>query len=480
MSAGSTYDYAPTLAHEAKGGLVSAVEPGSPADEAGIIAGMTVLAAEGERLRDAIDWAWQASGQEAELLVSVPESLAKELGEEDAFEFEVVITRSSGQSWGITFADPLFDGMRICMNSCLFCFMRMLPSGMRKSLYLRDDDYRLSFMQGNFVTLSNIDDEDVARIVEQRLSPLHVSLHAVGENARRVLMGPRAAIGLKRLEQLLEAGIELHTQIVLVPGVNDGAELEHTLAWVLDRPQILSCGIVPLGYTRYQNRFDHSFGTISEARRVIEQVKPMQVRSREATGRGRIHLADEFYLNAGVALPTSECYDGFEQYEDGIGMVRSFIDIWEGMDAEARRLMEHAPDVTSQGGAQDASVFLLTGESFGPVLAGLVKASVFAGCVTVIAVENRFFGGNVSVAGLLCADDIIHMFSEDGHLKQAAHVYIPDVVFNADGITLDGYTIEAINEAAGYHLEVVSCEAGETFATLYEAIFGQSFVLSEE
>jgi len=277
-------DYAPSQVMGGSGAIIGAVEPGSPAARSGLAAGMAVQLVDGQPLGDILDWFWLADGAEVSLTIldsQQPGTVGTEypaqvtrpavpVTGETGDSKEILLRREWGEPWGIEFADPLFDGLRTCRNDCLFCFMKMLPSGMRPALYLRDDDYRLSFLQGNFVTLSNLSAADLQRIVAMHLSPLHVSLHAVTPAIREQLMGRNHQQGLDALEQLLAAGIEFHAQMVLMPGINDGAELERSLDWLAARPQFISTGIVPYGYTRHA-RLQTGY-TPQQAAAVIAQV----------------------------------------------------------------------------------------------------------------------------------------------------------------------------------------------------------------
>lgn len=323
--------------------------------------------------------------------------------------------------------------------------MKMLPKGMRRTLYMRDDDYRLSFLQGNFVTLTNLSDEDVARIVGCALSPLNVSLHAVTPEVRRRLMGRNAQRGLDALEAVLAGGVEVHAQVVLVPDVNDGEELARTLRFVEERPPITSLGIVPLGFTRFQSTFTSSFNDPAKSRAVIEAVRPFQARSRERTGRTRYQLADEFYLMAGVEPPPAEEYDGYPQYYDGIGMVRSFIDEGEALasDDAARAAFEAARARLDEAGER---LVLLNGEASAGVVGSFVGSTPLSGAAAVLPVPNAYFGGNVNVTGLLTASDVLAALPE--RLDRTV-VAVPDIMLNADGLTLDGVSSEELAAAIG-------------------------------
>lgn len=395
---------------------------------------MLVTHVNGVELRDMIDWDWEADGPEVDLEgVAYP-------GTDDEFEFECHLERDWGADWGITFDGAVFDGMRICRNNCLFCFMKMLPRGMRKTLYMRDDDYRLSFLQGNFVTLTNMSEADVERVVSHALSPLNVSLHAVSPDVRARLIGKHAQRGLDALEKILEGGIEVHAQIVLCPNENDGEELRKTMDFIEARPLITSLGIVPLGFTRHQDTFTESFNDPARAQAVIDIVRPYQQRSRALTGRTRYQLADEFYLMAQVDPPVAREYDGYPQYYDGIGMVRSFID-------EGEQLVSNPDDVACLEAAAERlrvlgeTVLLLSGAGSAPVVRRFIDSTPLAGLCEVVAIENRYFGGNVNVTGLLCACDVLEQLDVD---LSGRVVFLPDIMLNSDCLTLDGVAADGL------------------------------------
>jgi putative radical SAM enzyme (TIGR03279 family) len=299
------------------GGRIASIEPESPADQAGLQVGEVVVAVEGQPLRDVVDWLWLADGATVALTVE----------DADGDTYETILEREWFQSWGLEFDGVVFDGIRECDNACSFCFVAQLPDGLRRSLYVRDDDYRLSFLAGNFVTLTNLSDYDVDRIIEQRLSPLHVSLHAVDDDVRRRLMCPGVEDRtLEFVDRLTAAGIELHIQFVLVPGVNDDDVLERSLEWLEARPDIVSVGVVPVGATRFQTRISTAYDTPEACAAVLGQVARWAERMRVDRGVGWVYAADEFYLQAGETLPSWDDYDGFPQFENGIGMARAFLD----------------------------------------------------------------------------------------------------------------------------------------------------------
>ncbi len=405
------------------------------------------MSADGQPLRDVIDWQWFADGDSVQLAVLAGGTSAD----------TVTITRSPGEPWGIAFTETVFDGVRTCRNRCAFCFMAQLPKGLRRALYLRDDDYRLSFLQGNFVTLTNLSDADVARIVEQHLSPLYVSLHAVTRSVRVELICAREDRGLERLDELLGAGIDVHVQIVLVPGVNEGDELERSLTWLAQREGIVSVGIVPLGYTAHQARFPGSYEDPAAAKAVIEQVTVWQQAFRERDDITWVYLADEFYLNAGVDVPQAAEYDGFPQYENGIGLVREWLDsaadLHDELEVAASRLR--------------VPVALVSGTLFAPVLSAMVAGlGDGAEAITVLAVANRFFGGNVSVTGLLTASDLVPAIA--GTTPETL-ILVPAIVANADGLLLDDVAAVELASRSGRNVRLVSCDAAGVLGGLLDA-----------
>ena len=469
------------------GARVSGVACGSPADDAGFAPGCLLTSVDGRPLRDVVDWRWLSAGDEIEVAYI----------DLDGDAGTVELWREPGQDWGFDFDGLVFDGVRQCRNACTFCFMRQLPSGMRPSLYLRDDDFRLSFLAGTFVTLTNIGPEDEARIVEQRISPLRVSLQAADPDARRRLIGRHAAHGIEALDRLLAAGIQFHAQIVLVPGENDGDVLRDTLEWAYARSGILNVGIVPLGYTRHQEWFDRSFDAEEDARALLGLVAPFQERALAERGTPWVFAADEFYRNAWRSdllahIPPAAHYGDFSLFEDGIGILRASVDEWD----EALR-----SGAVSRAGAActaaSARIRAIAGFALEGFLDALVGRSRIGGWFEPLFVRNDFFGGNVDVTGLLTGQDIAAAVRADiacgagraggrmcGSARQrdacgrgaAAGMpaspglragdtlyLVPDVVFNDDGLTLDDMTLADMEAASGARLHMVSCSPASYF-----------------
>ncbi|MDR0309106.1 MAG: DUF512 domain-containing protein, partial [Coriobacteriales bacterium] len=356
------------------------------------------------------------------------------------------LKRDFGESWGLSFPSPLFDGIRTCVNACSFCFLRMLPKGLRPSLYLPDDDYRLSFLSGNFVTLSNLSDADLERIVRQHLSPLHVSLHAIDPDVRQTLMGHRHQRGLEALMQLVHAGIQVHTQIVLLPEVNDGEVLQETLVWAAQNPNVLSTGIVPYAYTRFaQQQHSHS---PEQAAALIDELSHFAP---------DVQLADAWFVLANRDIPNVEYYGDFPQYENGIGMIHSFLDEWQVGVAKLPNAEPVSAPTLAQPTHPEALATIATSTAFAPYLEKCLAQSPWSGRIKVQAIVNNFFGGCVDVAGLLTAEDLIHQY--DPGKTGNSPLLLPESMFNDNGLTLDDYQVSDLEEKLKCAVYVVPCSA---------------------
>ena len=379
---------------ESAGGVVAAVAEGSLAAEAGIEAGDAILEIDGRALRDAVDYRFLAAE------AGITARFRKADGREDLILFE----KHPDEDLGLAFERATWDGVTVCDNQCFFCFLKGLPKGLRKPLYLKDDDYRLSFLHGNFVTLTNLTEDDWARLEEQRLSPLNVSVHATDPALRRRLLGnPRAPDVTGQLERLGALGLRAHTQIVLTPGVNDGEALERSLRDLTAlHPTVLTVSVVPVGASpRLEERALERDGVVlppperDYARRLIAVVRRHQRACEAAHGRAVVQCADEYYLAAGVPPPAARRYDGFPQYENGIGMTRWLLDDWRRL----RRRLRARPDAALAG----RRAALACGTLIAPVLARLaaeLRAETGVDA-SVHPVPNDLFGERVNVSGLL-------------------------------------------------------------------------------
>jgi putative radical SAM enzyme (TIGR03279 family) len=407
---------------------VAAIAEASPAATAGILAGDELVSLNGRVPRDVIAYSQIMDEAEVDVLVRRSGAILPE---------PVRIQKGAGEPVGLEVSSPVFDRVRTCDNHCAFCFIHQLPKGMRRSLYVKDDDYRLSFLYGNFTTLTRFTELDAERVIDERLGPLYVSIHATDPDVRaHMLRNPRGATSLRWLRVLLDAGIEVHGQVVVCPGVNDGPVLEDTLAGILDEyPRLASVGVVPLGISRFTREPELRPHTVAEAEAVCDLVGEWQCLYERALGRRVAHAADEYFLMAGRAFPRTDAYEGLPQHENGIGMAAAFADAFrghagqalgtrsgffasvDGAPAHGYRSPRSGPE-PERAVAEERPVRVLTGTYGAEVLGPLVDELVAAGGtpsrdVAVVPVENRFFGGNIGVTGLLTGSDISRAL-EDG------------------------------------------------------------------
>ncbi|MCL2634940.1 MAG: DUF512 domain-containing protein [Oscillospiraceae bacterium] len=354
------------------------VLPGSPAERAGYRVGMTLNSINGHEINDVLDYMFYAD-----------------------------------EDFGLEFETFLMDNKRNCGNNCIFCFIDQLPQGLRESLYFKDDDSRLSFLQGNYITLTNLSEGDVGRIISMR-TPVNVSVHTVNPELRSFMMGnPKAGEALSTLYRFAEAGISMNCQLVLCPGINDGEELIRSLDVLTGYPSIESIACVPVGLTKFRDNLPklRCFNK-EEAAKIIRVTEKYE----------RVFAADEFYLTAEKPLPDYEYYGSFPQYENGVGM-------WAYFD-NAQCTMHNA---------QLRRISIATGVAAYP----LIKR-VFGGAARVYAVRNEFFGESVTVSGLLTGIDIINQLKRE---DLGEELWLPPNMFNTDGLTLDSMTVEDISQA---------------------------------
>jgi putative radical SAM enzyme (TIGR03279 family) len=433
---------------------VVAVTESSPAALSGIRAGDEFLLLNGRSPRDVIEYSLLVDEPDLDLVVRRP-GLAEPIG--------VQVHKEPGEPLGVEVSSAVFDRVRTCDNHCEFCFIHQLPKGLRRSLYTKDDDYRLSFLYGNFTTLTRFTELDAERVLEERLSPLFVSIHATDPEVRAAMLrNPKGATSLRWLRVLLEGGIEIHGQVVVCPGVNDGDVLEDTLVGILDQfPTLASVGVVPLGLSRFSHEPDMRPHTRSEALAVCEAIARWQALYQTELGRRLVYASDEYYLMAGLELPPSADYDGFPQHENGIGIVRAFEERFEGdptaphgvragffaavdgAPPEGYRAVRSARVPTSaMSECGNPPIGILTGSFAAPVISALVGREDTRGGsrppVRVIEVTNEYFGGTIGVAGLLTGSDLRRVLASEPH----GHRYLlPDVCLS-EGRFLDGLTPE--------------------------------------
>lgn len=400
------------------GVIINEVEPDSLADELGLEPGDRIVRVNGRAIRDYLDFRFQTSGEtELDLIVK------KTNGE----TWDVEVERDEGEDFGLMFEQIV---PRQCANECLFCFCKGNPDDARPSLFVRDEDIRLSFLYGNYTTLSSITPDEMKRIVEQRLSPQYVSVHATDLKTRAYLLGvdeSRANISDK-LKFLLDNDIEIHAQVVLCPGINDAAQLEKTLRDLAAHyPKVVSTAVVPVALTRYNTDERLTRVTPEFCRRTIKQVERIQKEFRKNLGVTFAFLGDEIYLKGGVEIPSRRHYGNYPQIEDGVGMIRSFLSAFDRLvrrvqNAEFKMQNGVAKDVRTNELAikprdrksqieirKSRNGTILTGEMFAPILREQIEKlnDVRGSKLKVVAVPNLYFGGDVSVAGLLTGKDYL-------------------------------------------------------------------------
>ncbi|MBQ6131518.1 MAG: DUF512 domain-containing protein [Selenomonadaceae bacterium] len=419
-------------------GKISRIETGSLAEELELEVGDKILKVNGKTPLDIIDLSFLLAEEEIELLIEHAD------GEREFIEFE----KDVDEELGAEFESAVFDKIRRCKNNCVFCFVNMIAPNMRKTLSIKDDDYRLSFLFGNFITLTNLTAKDFRRIKNYHLSPLFVSVHTMNPALRaKMLRTPLGANINQQLDELEKSGVEYHTQVVLCKDLNDGSELDFTIAEILKRrPHAQSLAIVPVGVTKYRrDKFLLKQFDKESAEKVIAQVEAFQKKIRAETGRTFVYLGDEFYLLAERELPPAEFYDDFPQLENGIGMTRNFIE--EFGAAEIKIVGDKKIDVVS-------------GTSFAKVLKRLVNAPN----VRILPVENKFFGGRVNVSGLLTGCDIIAAL--DGGERDL--ILIPATALKAgEEIFLDDVTLKELKNKF-LPAKVIPIHDGKEFRRILE------------
>lgn len=401
---------------------VSKVRAGSIAEALEIEPGTELLSVNGRELRDFLDWEFLAADDELVLEAKLPS------GEEVVYDIE----RPEGEAIGIELAPPT---VRRCANRCEFCFIEGLPPGLRKNLYVRDDDYRLSFAYGNFATLSNVKERDIERILEYRLSPLYVSVHATPWGARKILLNnPRVPDIVAQLSRLAAGGIQFHCQMVIVPGLNDGDVLEQSLTdlWTLG-DAVMSVAIVPVGLTQFSHLYTGTPMDAWRAATLLMVTDRWSERARRERGEAWVFGSDELYLLAGRPLPNAEHYGDFAQIENGVGSVTSLRDRVRG-------------GLTSLPNLAGRRIGVVTGVSMAPLMPELLaQLSEKTGATfELIRVENSLFGPTTTTAGLLVGADMRRALSERRDLDLAL---IPAESINDDGVFLDDESFIAVRES---------------------------------
>lgn len=420
--------------------VIGAVAEGSIADQLDIEPGDELLSINDTAIEDVFDYHYLTNDEYLTMLVKKP----------DGEEWELEIEKDLDEDLGITFVNSLMDDYRSCRNKCIFCFIDQMPPGMRDTLYFKDDDSRLSFLQGNYVTLTNMSDHDIDRIIYYHLAPINISFHTTNPELRCQMLHNRFAGDVfPKIRRLADAGIELNGQIVLCKGVNDGKQLERTLGDLeAYMPSLQSVSIVPVGLTKFrEGLYPLEPFTAEDAAAVIDQVERWQQYYKEKTGTNRVHCSDEWYLLAGRELPEAERYDGYLQLENGVGMLRL-------LEEEVSETLSDA-DMKAEPG----SVTIATGYLAAPwikKLAEKIMAVYDEIKIEVIAIRNDFFGEKITVSGLITGQDLKKQLQGR---KLGERLILPCNMLRAgENVFLDDYTVEELEQDLG--LPVAVADAG--------------------
>ena len=420
---------------------VSLVEPGSPAERAAIRPGDLVREINGKPILDILDYQFHTAENRLRFVV-----------EREGELLTLQVRKSDDTVPGLTFLHDLGDKIHTCNNKCVFCFIHQMPKRMRKTLYLMDDDFRLSFMHGNYVTLTNVSDAEFQRIIDQRLSPLYVSVHATDADLRGMLLGKKdPAPILPQIRALADNRIGVHAQIVLCPGLNDCDALDQTLEDLArehfsqtgKRAGVESVAIVPVGLTRFRERLPNlEIANRDYARRMIEGIDVHSRNFRERLGTRFAWLSDEWYFLADLPMPAAGHYEEFPQLEDGIGTVRLFLE-------DAKKIERKLPDRA----AEPISATLVTSELPANILQSLANRlnQIENVEVNVCVVKNEFFGGGINIAGLITAQDILKTLGRSPINKT---VYLPGVCLRDGHLFLDDFTLEDVRRESGLDIRV--------------------------
>ncbi|MDF2672677.1 MAG: hypothetical protein K0R09_942 [Clostridiales bacterium] len=423
--------------------VITHVERKSIAEEAGIEAGDVLLSINGNAVHDIIEYRFLMNDEKLNVIIK------KSNGE----EWDIEIEKDFYDDLGLEFEDPSMDNPKRCHNKCIFCFIDQLPEGMRESLYFKDDDSRLSFLHGNFITLTNMKDDDINRIIQYRISPINVSVHTTNPELRvKMLNHKNAGKIMGIIKRLVDGGIQINSQIVLCPGINDGYELERTINDLYRfYPNIENVAIVPVGISKYREKlFELEGYTRETSNNVIQLVHKMQKKFVDETGEPFVRLGDEFYINADFEMPSFEHYGDFEQLEDGIGMIRYFENC----------IKEDLSDKDLDG--KGKSFALITGTSstdFMKRISNVIERSLNIK-ISVYTIKNNFFGERITVTGLITGKDIIEQVK--GRIKEEV-LFMPSNMLKADkDIFLDDLTLEELGAELG--VKIIKCKySGDDF-----------------
>ncbi len=434
-----------------KKGLISYVEPGSAAYEGGILPGDCLLKVNGHTIKDIFDYRFYTAEENVSLKLMDP----------DGEEYIVDIEKDPEEDPGLVFAEPLIDKDRGCNNNCVFCFIDQMPKGMRDTLYFKDDDTRLSFLTGNYVTLTNVSLSELNRLVKYRLSPINVSVHTTNPELRCSMLRHKGAGNIMdKLDVLRKGCITVNAQIVLCPGYNDGAELERTIADLLTMSDcVASVSVVPVGLTKFRDGLEAlRLPTKEEAAEVIECIGRYQEIALKKTGTRFVYPADEFYIYAGMPIPDNDFYDGYPQLENGVGMLRLLdFQVCEYIQKNRKKLHKKLGDGFSR------VVDVATGVAAYDFIGNLCRyvENEFPGLKTnVHCIENDFFGHTITVSGLLTGVDLKQQLS--GKITSGELLITENMLRSGEDVFLDDMHISDLEDLLGIRITAVP-DSGEAF-----------------
>ena len=424
--------------------VITSVDIDSVADELGILAGMELVAIDGEPIRDIIDYEQ----------LSAAERLTLTILDDDGNIVDVPVEKDLYEPLGLSFANGgLMSPIRSCRNHCVFCFIDQMPKGVRDSLHVKDDDWRLSLIMGNYVTLTNVDDEEFDRIIKRHVSPLYVSVHATDPDVRRRMMGnPSAVRIMERLAALKDAGIQFHCQIVLCPGLNDKEVLERTISDLYSLcPAAQSLAVVPVGLTRFRDKlFKLRCLTKQEACEAIDTIERWQKKALDEQGTSFVFPSDEMYILAGRRLPEAESYEGYCQIENGVGLLRKF-------EEEFFYALEEKQPLKNETVFDSAS-----GVSAAPFMQKLFDRLLPYGIrIKVHPIVNRYFGETVTVSGLITAGDLSEQL--EGALTSDTLLIPHNMMRERDDVFLDGTRLPELEKKLGVKVSPIWATDGEVF-----------------
>ena len=433
---------------------ITQIEPGSIAEELELSVGDYLLTINGKEIVDIFDYQFLVEDEELEILIERAD------GEEWLLEVE----KDYDEDLGLCFAESLMDNYRRCSNNCVFCFIDQNPPGMRETIYFKDDDTRLSFLQGNYVTLTNLQEKDIQRIIDYKLAPINISVHTTNEKLRCEMLHNRFAGRLKQyMDMLYKAEIPMNAQVVLCKGLNDGVELDKTISDLMEyAPYLESMSVVPVGLSKYREglypleAFDKE-----DAKRLVGQIEKYQAIAMERFGYHFVHASDEWYINAGVEVPTAETYDGYVQLENGVGMTRL---LYEELDAA---IADYRDLPAKKMAKKEIRVSTISGMLIHEIMrdcAGRIHSAEPKFTMDVHAIKNEFFGERITVTGLLTGGDIARQLSGTD-LGEA--LLLPQNCLKADeDIFLDDMTVEQLQKALQVPIVIVKCSGLDLFDTI--------------